>query len=67
MKFTMLHYKYSDRILDLAAKKMQDGTPINLPIWWLDPKDKVAQEIDSGNKQPHFFNTRRDLHLLKCL
>lgn len=46
-KFTSLHYQYSDKILQLARKKVVDGTPINLPLWWLDPTDKIALTIDS--------------------
>ncbi|KAJ4441065.1 hypothetical protein ANN_10915 [Periplaneta americana] len=46
-KFTSLHYQYSDTILELAKKKVADSTPINLPLWWLDPTDEVALKIDS--------------------
>jgi hypothetical protein len=44
----MLHYQYSDKILELARQKVADGTPINLPLWWLDPTDEEALRIDSG-------------------
>ena len=47
-KFTTLHYQYSDKIIELARKKVADGTPINLPLWWLDPTDEEALRIDSG-------------------
>jgi len=47
-KFTTLHYQYSDKIIELARKKVADGTPINLPLWWLDPIDEEALRIDSG-------------------
>ena len=47
-KFTTLHYQYSDKIVELARKKVADGTPINLPLWWLDPTDEEALRIDSG-------------------
>jgi hypothetical protein len=46
-KFTTLHYQYSDKIIELAKKKVADGTPINLPLWWLDPTDEEALRIDS--------------------
>ncbi|XP_069697293.1 myogenesis-regulating glycosidase-like [Periplaneta americana] len=46
-KFTSLHYQYSDKILELARKKVADGTPINLPLWWLDPTDEETLTIDS--------------------
>lgn len=47
-KFTTLHFQYSDKIVKLAKKKVADGTPINLPLWWLDPTDEEALTIDSG-------------------
>jgi alpha-glucosidase (family GH31 glycosyl hydrolase) len=47
-KFTTLHYQYSDKIIQLARQKVEDGTPINLPLWWLDPTDAEALRIDSG-------------------
>ncbi|PNF32421.1 hypothetical protein B7P43_G04891 [Cryptotermes secundus] len=47
-KFTTLHFQFSDKILKLAKKKVADGTPINLPLWWLDPSDEEALTIDSG-------------------
>jgi hypothetical protein len=50
-KFTSLHYQYSDKMLELARKKVADGTPINLPLWWLDPTDEEALTIDSGESQ----------------
>ncbi|PSN45174.1 hypothetical protein C0J52_03943, partial [Blattella germanica] len=46
-KFTALHYSYSGKIMELARKKVQDGSPINPPIWWIDPADDVALQIDS--------------------
>ncbi|KAJ4441066.1 hypothetical protein ANN_10916 [Periplaneta americana] len=48
-KFTSLHYQYSDKILELARKKVADGTPINLPLWWLDPTDEETLTIDSAD------------------
>ncbi|KAJ9587298.1 hypothetical protein L9F63_019174 [Diploptera punctata] len=46
-KFTSLHYQYSDKIIQLAKNKVKDGTPINPPIWWIDPTDEDALTIDS--------------------
>ena len=48
-KFTALHYQYSYKIIQLAKKKVEDGTPINPPIWWIDPTDTDALTIDTGN------------------
>ena len=52
-KFTALHYQYSDKIVQLARKKVEDGTPINPPIWWIDPTDEVALIVDSGKAYEH--------------
>ena len=45
---TALHAQYADYIYALALQSTVDGTPINRPLWWLDPLDPVAQTIDSG-------------------
>ncbi|XP_063215591.1 myogenesis-regulating glycosidase-like isoform X2 [Bacillus rossius redtenbacheri] len=45
-KYTALHYEYSDLIIQLARNASQYGTPINPPIWWLDPEDSEAQAVD---------------------
>ncbi|XP_047121984.1 myogenesis-regulating glycosidase-like [Schistocerca piceifrons] len=44
---TDLHTQYAPRILELMQKAVEDGTPVNLPVWWLDPTDSTAQTIDS--------------------
>lgn len=46
-KFTSLHAEYADLIVDLAEQKIMNGTPINLPIWWLNPSDIMTFGIDS--------------------
>ncbi|XP_049938829.1 myogenesis-regulating glycosidase-like [Schistocerca serialis cubense] len=46
-ELTALHAAYAPRIVDLMKKTVQDGTPVNLPIWWLDPTDATAQAINS--------------------
>ncbi|XP_049764904.1 myogenesis-regulating glycosidase-like isoform X1 [Schistocerca cancellata] len=46
-KFTSLHAEYGNMIIDLAEQKVTNGTPINLPIWWLNPADATALGIDS--------------------
>nr|CAD7257000.1 unnamed protein product [Timema shepardi] len=47
-KFTALHAEYSDVILDRAARAVQDGSPLNPPIWWVDPEDAIAQTVEDG-------------------
>nr|CAD7409006.1 unnamed protein product [Timema poppensis] len=42
-KFTALHYQYSDLIIELARNSSEYGSPINPPIWWVDPDDSDAQ------------------------
>nr|CAD7456726.1 unnamed protein product [Timema tahoe] len=45
-KFTVLHAEYSDVILERAARAVEDGSPLNPPIWWVDPENAVAQTVD---------------------
>lgn len=45
---TALHYQYAPMIIALAKQATIDGTPINRPLWWIDPLDPVALTIDSG-------------------
>ncbi|XP_047003771.1 myogenesis-regulating glycosidase-like [Schistocerca americana] len=44
---TDLHTQYAPRILELMQKAVEDGTPVNLPLWWLDPTDETALAINS--------------------
>ncbi|XP_047004539.1 myogenesis-regulating glycosidase-like [Schistocerca americana] len=44
---TDLHTQYAPRMLELMQKAVEDGTPVNLPIWWFEPTDSTAQTIDS--------------------
>lgn len=47
-RMTALHYEYAPLIVSLANQAAVDGTPINRPLWWIDPVDPVALTIDSG-------------------
>ena len=38
-------------IIGLAEAAVETGAPINRPIWWSDPTDQIALEIDSGKKR----------------
>ncbi|XP_055299040.1 myogenesis-regulating glycosidase [Sitodiplosis mosellana] len=44
-KFTNLHAQYTDDIMAAFEKAVISGEPVNPPIWWIDPKDKVALGI----------------------
>ncbi|KAK3925061.1 Myogenesis-regulating glycosidase [Frankliniella fusca] len=46
-KFTKLHADYADVIVDAMKQAVSDGTPVNAPIWWLDPTDEAAIKEDS--------------------
>ncbi|XP_055636772.1 myogenesis-regulating glycosidase-like isoform X2 [Toxorhynchites rutilus septentrionalis] len=43
--FTQLHEDYSDYILQRMRITVTEGTPVNPPIWWLDPDDEEALKI----------------------
>lgn len=30
-------------------KYIKNGTPVNPPIWWVDPTDPIALATDDGN------------------
>ncbi|XP_049765253.1 myogenesis-regulating glycosidase-like [Schistocerca cancellata] len=71
---TDLHTQYAPRILELMQKAVEDGTPVNLPVWWLDPTDSTAQTIDSEYLLGedvlvapvlHRNSVRRDIYLPK--
>ncbi|CAL8070661.1 unnamed protein product [Orchesella dallaii] len=39
---------YRDEILAAARQAEQDGSPINRPIWWVDPTDEITFTIDDA-------------------
>ncbi|XP_056630345.1 myogenesis-regulating glycosidase-like [Diorhabda sublineata] len=41
-RYVNLHEKYSNVILKAMQKSIEDGSPVNPPIWWLDPSDSEA-------------------------
>jgi alpha-glucosidase (family GH31 glycosyl hydrolase) len=49
-KFIAIHEDYAPMIIQLAQDATKSGLPINRPIWWNDPEDQEALEIDSGLK-----------------
>ncbi|XP_060841150.1 myogenesis-regulating glycosidase-like [Rhopalosiphum padi] len=40
-----LRANYTDTIIELMRSSVGKGTPLNPPIWWIDPTDPVAQAI----------------------
>ncbi|XP_067012525.2 myogenesis-regulating glycosidase [Anabrus simplex] len=45
-KFSELHANYTDKIIAVMQKSVEDGSPVNPPVWWIDPEDTEAQGID---------------------
>lgn len=43
--------KYRDEILAAAKQAVTDGSPVNRPVWWVDPDDAETYSIDDGNKE----------------
>ncbi|CAH1716263.1 unnamed protein product [Aphis gossypii] len=41
-----LRANYTDTIIELMRSSVGKGTPLNPPVWWIDPMDPVAQVID---------------------
>ncbi|XP_011693783.1 PREDICTED: uncharacterized family 31 glucosidase KIAA1161 [Wasmannia auropunctata] len=45
-EYTELHDNYKDEILKAMQQAIDNGTPVNPPIWWIDPSDKEAHKIN---------------------
>ncbi|KAJ8876639.1 hypothetical protein PR048_021084 [Dryococelus australis] len=52
-KYAALHYQYSDHIIELAQNVTKYGTPMNPPIWWIDPENTEAQAVNDGKCNLH--------------
>jgi alpha-glucosidase (family GH31 glycosyl hydrolase) len=46
-KMCDLHEQYAQLMIDLGREATRTGAPIVRPLWWIAPRDPVAQEIDS--------------------
>lgn len=44
-EYVQMHAEYSPRIIAAMNQSIENGTPVNPPIWWLDPTDQVALGI----------------------
>lgn len=47
-QFTELHETIAPLVIERFKLAVATGEPVNLPIWWVDPHDKVAQGINDG-------------------
>ncbi|XP_011868142.1 PREDICTED: uncharacterized family 31 glucosidase KIAA1161 isoform X5 [Vollenhovia emeryi] len=45
-KYTELHANYTDEILNAMQHAIENGTPVNPPIWWVDPTNSEAHKIN---------------------
>jgi myogenesis-regulating glycosidase len=45
-EFTDLHAAYKTDIVNAMNQAMENGTPVNPPIWWIDPTDTTAHKIN---------------------
>ncbi|CAG9859821.1 unnamed protein product [Phyllotreta striolata] len=45
-KFANLHTEYADKIIKAMEASIKYGTPVNPPIWWVDPTDPKAFTYD---------------------
>ncbi|XP_011139397.1 myogenesis-regulating glycosidase isoform X2 [Harpegnathos saltator] len=45
-KYTELHAEYTPTILKHMQQAITNGTPVNPPIWWIDPTNKEAHKIN---------------------
>lgn len=41
---------YTETIIQLMRQSVADGSPVNPPIWWIDPTDPVAHYIYDGKQ-----------------
>lgn len=46
--FTRMHADVAPLISRLFRNAAATGEPVNVPIWWVDPNDSVAQQISDG-------------------
>lgn len=45
-----LRSNYTDTIVELMRNSVSKGSPINPPVWWIDPTDSQAHKIDDGKQ-----------------
>lgn len=47
-QYLALHSSYAQLIQAAADLAVRDGTPINTPIWWIAPDDRIALACNDG-------------------
>lgn len=45
-KLTSLHTEYAGKIIERFKLAVEYGQPVNPPMWWISPNDRIAQQID---------------------
>ncbi|XP_071643111.1 myogenesis-regulating glycosidase-like [Temnothorax longispinosus] len=45
-EYTELHANYTDEIINAMKQAIEKGTPVNPPIWWIDPLNPEAHKIN---------------------
>ncbi|XP_019888683.2 myogenesis-regulating glycosidase isoform X2 [Ooceraea biroi] len=45
-RYTELHANQTSAILGAMQQAIRDGTPVNPPIWWVDPTNRQAHKIN---------------------
>lgn len=45
-KLVRLHEQYTPYIMERFKLAVSTGEPVNPPIWWIAPNDKIAQTVD---------------------
>jgi hypothetical protein len=62
LKYTLLHADYADAIVNAMLASMIEGTPVNPPIWWLDPTDEDALAVWDGKIKKMKIKYSRHIH-----
>ena len=57
----VIREEYKDLIYKAANQAVADGSPINRPMWWVDPEDSETYTIDSRNLSKYIYIHRRNM------
>ena len=60
-----LRIAYADEIVAAANQTLVDGSPINRPMWWVDPTDPVTFSISDRKKITYLQSNGRVDHFYK--
>jgi len=53
-----LRNKHTDTIIELMRTNVAKGSPVNPPVWWIDPTDPIAHSIADGKLSNIPFSIR---------